>query len=87
LAVDEPTREQIQRHRIEEKEKAFVNLILWPYRAAGGHLQQRHHDNRGYRRVKPLMNANERELILMDVVHQIVGAALKHIDFCQNRHQ
>mgnify|MGYP001078840568 CR=1 FL=1 len=33
FAVDEPTREQIQRHRIEEKEKAFVDLILRAYRA------------------------------------------------------
>ncbi len=33
LAVDEPTRQQIQRHRIEEKEKAFVDLILRAYRA------------------------------------------------------
>ncbi len=33
------------------------------------------------------MNANERELILKDEVYQIVGAALKHIDFCQNQHQ
>jgi len=33
LAVNQPTREEIQRHRIEEKEKAFVDLILRAYRA------------------------------------------------------